>query len=153
MKNKLSTVKNIVIFIYNCCYFYLQLSVLIQHKTKYCNIKAFYQSRVGSYNQWNYFQLRCIDKRWSGDFSVRTGLYTFRSLIASKNYEVWSSLHKKKPHTHTLILVFIFLFILNLDEILGQIKLTIYMYIYHCMWHFVNWAMIICYSSVVFLLI
>ena len=41
--------------------------------TKYCNIKSFYKIRgVYSYNQWNYFQRRCMDKWRSGDFSLQT---------------------------------------------------------------------------------
>ena len=63
--------KNIAIFFFDS-----QLTGLIQNKTKYCNIKAFYKTHgIYSYNQWNYFQLGCMDKWRSCDISNKPGAY------------------------------------------------------------------------------
>ena len=56
--------------------------------SKWTNIaisKHFYKTRgVFSFNQWNYFQRGCIDKRRSSDCSIQTRLYIFRSFRFQK---------------------------------------------------------------------
>ena len=73
-------------------FFESQLTRLIQNKTKYCNIKAFYKTHsVYSYNQWNYFLRGCMEKWRSGDFSIQTWCIPLEAL-ASKNV-----LNRHKP--------------------------------------------------------
>ena len=85
MKNKFSIVKICFIFLW------FTFNQTDSKWTKYCNIKAFNKTHgVYSYNQWNYFQRRCMDKRRSGDFSIQTWCIPF----ASKNlfiYLAWTS--------------------------------------------------------------
>ena len=62
-----------------------QLTGLVQNKTKYCNIKAFYKTHgVYSYNQWNYFQRGCMDKWQSGDFSMQTWCKPLEAFVDDK---------------------------------------------------------------------
>ena len=87
LKNSFKIVKSIVIF-----FVWFTTDGTDSKWTKYCNIKAFYKTRgVYSYNQRNYFQRGCIDKRRSGDFSaLGTNYYisTFTLLHWSKLYQV-----------------------------------------------------------------
>ena len=78
MKTKFTTVKNTIIFFFT-------IEQTDSKWTKYCNIKALYKTHgVYLYKKSNYFQCGCINKWRSGDFSIETRLYTFRSFCFLK---------------------------------------------------------------------
>ena len=78
--NKLKPVKILLFF-----YFDSQLTGLIQNNTAISNPRCIY-------NQWNYFQHRCMSKWWSADFSIQTWCIP---LEASKNYVLCLSYKSK----------------------------------------------------------
>ena len=76
-------------------------------------------------NQWNYFQCSCIDKRRSGDISLQTRLYTFRSFSLLINSETYYSF---KPLFLDFSSVFFYFLSFHNGRCISQQLETIYIF-------------------------